>query len=145
MAGHWNTYFMDITKLVSKRSTCLRRQVGAILVRDKQILSTGYNGSPRKTNHCIDIGCLREQLNIPSGQNHELCRGVHAEQNTIIQAAYNGINIKDSIMYTTHQPCSICIKMLINARIEYIYYLESYNDELSNSLIKESGIKLVQL
>ncbi len=111
----WNEYFMSIAELVSKRSTCLRRKVGAVIVKDKRILSTGYNGAPSGIKHCIETGCLRERLNVPSGERHELCRGLHAEQNAIIQAAYHGVEIKDSVIYCTNLPCVICTKMLINA------------------------------
>lgn len=103
----WDTYFLDIVELVSKRATCLRRAVGAGLVRDRRILATGYNGAPSKLQHCLDIGCLREQLNVPSGERHELCRGLHAEQNAIIQAALHGVSTKDSTLYCTNHPCVI--------------------------------------
>src|SRR5512137_2355633 len=105
---------MGIAELVSKRSTCCRRRVGAVLVREKRILATGYNGAPSGLAHCLDIGCLREKLRIPSGQRHELCRGLHAEQNALIQASLHGISVKDSFLYATNQPCVICAKMLIN-------------------------------
>ncbi|WP_290902673.1 dCMP deaminase family protein, partial [Ferroglobus sp.] len=110
-------YFMEIAKVVAKRSTCLRQNVGAVIVKDKRILSTGYNGAPMGLPHCLDIGCLREELNVPSGERHELCRAVHAEQNAIIQAAVHGVSIKGATLYTTHQPCIMCAKMIINAGI----------------------------
>lgn len=138
----WEEYFMDITHLVSKRSTCLRRQVGAIIVKDKKILTTGYNGAPSKIRHCIDIGCLREKLGIPSGERHELCRGLHAEQNAIIQAAYHGVEIRGATLYCTNHPCIICSKMIINAGIKRIVYEEGYADELAKKMLKESGIKV---
>ncbi|RLE12258.1 cytidine deaminase, partial [Candidatus Aerophobetes bacterium] len=116
----WDEYFMQITQLVAKRSTCLRRKVGAIQVRDKRILCTGYNGPPRGLAHCSEVGCLRDKLGIPSGERQEICRGLHAEQNAIIQAALYGISIKDSILYCTHQPCITCSKMIINAGIKKI-------------------------
>ena len=109
-------YFMEMAFLVSKRSTCLRRKVGAVIVKDKRVLSTGYNGSPKGTQHCETLGCIREQMKIPSGTRHELCRGVHAEQNAIVQAAYFGISVKDSTIYTTTYPCSMCAKILIKDR-----------------------------
>ena len=140
----WEEYFMDITFLVAKRSTCLRRQVGAIVVKDKRILSTGYNGAPMGLAHCLDIGCLREKNNIPSGERHELCRGLHAEQNAIIQAAYHGICINGSVLYCTNLPCIICLKMLINAGIKKIIYKEGYTDNLSVDMSMESGIELVE-
>jgi len=141
----WNEYFMDITILVSKRSTCLRRAVGAIIVKDKRILATGYNGEPKSIRHCGEVGCLREIMKIESGQRHELCRGIHAEQNAIIQAAYHGAPIKDASLYCTNLPCIICTKMLINAGIKKIYYKDGYADELSQNMLAEAGIEVIQL
>lgn len=141
----WDEYFMSITEMVAQRSTCLRRKVGAILVRDKRIIATGYNGAPAKVSHCLDIGCLREQQGIPSGERHELCRGLHAEQNAIIQAALHGFSIEGSTLYCTNMPCSICSKMLINARIEKIYYKEGYADSLSSLLLAEAKVSVAQL
>lgn len=141
----WNTYFMDITKLVAKRSTCLRRAVGAVVVKDRRILSTGYNGAPVNVTHCADAGCLREKLNVPSGEKHELCRGIHAEQNAIIQAAYHGVSIKGATLYCTNLPCSICAKMIINAGITAIYYVEGYADSISEDMLKEADIQLMRL
>lgn len=136
---------MDITMLVATRSTCLRRKVGALMVRDKRILATGYNGVPRGLKHCLEIGCLREKMNIPSGQRHELCRGIHAEQNAIIQAATSGVNIEGSELYLTHSPCSLCVKMILNASIRRIYYLDGYPDDLAKSIAEEGRMELVQL
>ena len=136
----WPDYFMRIAHLVAERSTCLRRKVGAVAVRDKRILATGYNGAPSGLAHCLDVGCLREKLGIPSGQRHEICRGLHAEQNVIIQAAIHGVQIKGAIIYCTTQPCLICTKMLINCGVEAVYYAESYPDELAESMLKEAGI-----
>ena len=141
----WDEYFMSITEMVAQRSTCLRRKVGAILVRDKRIIATGFNGAPSKVSHCLDIGCLREQQGIPSGERHELCRGLHAEQNAIIQAALHGFSVEGSTLYCTNMPCSICSKMLINARIEKIYYKEGYADNLSSLLLAEAKVPVVQL
>lgn len=141
----WDAYFMEIASLVSKRSTCLRRQVGAVIVKDKNILSTGYNGAPSGITHCEVTGCLREKLNVPSGERHELCRGLHAEQNAIIQAAFHGTSIKDSTLYCTNLPCSICSKMLINAGIIKIIFKEGYMDDLGKEMIEESGIVLERL
>jgi dCMP deaminase len=138
----WDEYFMDITHLVSKRSTCLRRQVGSLLVKDKKILATGYNGAPSRIEHCLDTGCLRQQLDIPSGERHELCRGLHAEQNAIIQAAYHGVGIQGATLYCTNHPCVICSKMVINAGIERIVYEEGYADALAAGMLKESEIKI---
>jgi len=135
---------MEIAQLVARRSTCLRRQVGAVLVKDKMILTTGYNGAPTGLEHCLDVGCLRERLNIHSGERHELCRGLHAEQNAIIQAAYHGVSIRGSTLFCTNLPCSICIKMVINAGIETVVYLNGYADDLSLDLIAKSGVKLIK-
>lgn len=131
---------MDITRLVARRSTCMRRQVGAVMVKDKNILATGYNGTPSGITHCEVTGCLREQLKVPSGQRHELCRGLHAEQNAIIQAARHGVNIAGSILYCTDSPCIICTKMLINAGIRKVVYLQGYADKLSMEMLEESGV-----
>jgi dCMP deaminase len=136
---------MAIAKMVAKRSTCLRRSVGAILVKDKRILATGYNGAPAGLRHCEEVGCLRESSSIPSGQRHELCRGLHAEQNVIIQAAYHGISIKGATLYCTNKPCVICSKMLINAGIQKIYYEEGYDDALSDQMLAEAGVELARL
>ena len=141
----WNTYFMDITRLVAKRSTCLRRAVGAVIVKDKRILSTGYNGAPVNITHCSEVGCLRKKLNVPSGEKHELCRGIHAEQNAIIQAAFHGVSVKEAALYCTNLPCSICAKMIINAGIKNIYYIEGYADSISEDMLKEADIQLMRL
>ncbi len=141
----WNSYFIEMAFLVSKRSTCLRRQVGAILVKDKHILATGYNGAARDLKHCEEIGCLREKMKVPSGERHEICRGLHAEQNAIIQAAKMGVIIQDAVIYTTHKPCILCAKMLINSGIKEIFYVHGYPDELSDEMLKESGIKMEQI
>jgi len=131
---------MEITELVSKRSTCLRRKVGAIIVQDKRIFTTGYNGAPKGLPHCLEIGCLREEKEVASGERQELCRGLHAEQNAIVQAASYGISIKGSILYCTTQPCVTCAKMIINAGIKRIIYQEKYPDELARKLFKEAGV-----
>jgi len=138
----WDDYFMEIAHLVKKRSTCRRRQVGAVAVREKRILATGYNGAPSGLPHCLDIGCLRESEGVPSGQRHELCRGLHAEQNVIIQAARHGVSIAGADLYCTDQPCAICAKMLINAGIRRIVYGDGYPDELSLSLLEQAGVRL---
>jgi dCMP deaminase len=137
-----DAYFMEIAEVVSKRSTCLRHKNGAVLVRDKHILSTGYNGAPRGLPHCSEVGCLREELKIPSGQRHELCRGAHAEANAIIQAALHEISTADSIMYSTHQPCILCAKLIINAQVTEVVFKTHYADELAVSLLKRAGVKL---
>jgi dCMP deaminase len=140
----WQQYFMEMAYLAAKRSTCLRRAVGAVLVRDNQIISTGYNGSPKGVLHCAEVGCLREQQSVPSGQKHELCRGVHAEQNAIIQAAINGSSTRNATLYCTHQPCSICARLIINAEIRTVYVSEAYPDALGEQLFGEAGIELFQ-
>jgi len=141
----WKAYFMDITFLVAKRSTCLRRAVGALIVKDKRILSTGYNGAPTDIKHCIETGCIREKLNVASGENHELCRGIHAEQNAIIQAAYHGASIKNATLFCTNLPCSICAKMIINAGIKKICYNSGYADSMSEEMLNEAGINLIKI
>ncbi|WP_058486024.1 deoxycytidylate deaminase [Defluviitalea phaphyphila] len=142
MRPSWDEYFMGIVDLVKQRSTCLRRQVGALIVKDKRILATGYNGAPTGCSHCEEVGCLREKLNIPSGQRHELCRALHAEQNAIVQAAMHGVSVKGGTLYVTHQPCVMCAKMAINAGIKRIVFKGSYPDELSMELLKEAGIEI---
>jgi dCMP deaminase len=136
---------MDIAALVSKRSTCLRRSVGAVLVKDRRILATGYNGAPSGLRHCSDIGCIREKLNVPPGERHELCRGLHAEQNAIIQAAFHGVSVKGATIYCTNHPCSICAKMIINAGIVKIIYRQGYMDKLSENMLEEAHIIVSQL
>lgn len=140
----WDAYFMKLAHLATERSTCLRRQVGAVLVKDNHVLATGYNGAPRGVKHCIEVGCLRTKLGIPSGQMQEICRGVHAEQNCITQAALHGITTRDSIVYTTFSPCSICSRLLINAGIKKVYFEGFYPDELSRSLLREARVNLCQ-
>ena len=136
---------MAITRLVANRSTCLRRHVGAILVKDKRILASGYNGAPSGLKHCEEVGCIRENDLVPSGERHELCRGLHAEQNVIIQAAHYGIPINGSILYCTNKPCVICTKMIINAGIMKIYYGEGYDDHLSDQMLAEAGLEVERL
>jgi dCMP deaminase len=140
----WETYFMGITERVATRSTCLRRAVGAVVVKDKRMLTTGYNGAPSGTRHCSETGCLREKLNIASGERHELCRGIHAEQNAIIQAALHGVSIKDATLYCTNLPCSICAKMIINAGIKKIVYQSGYADDLSREMLTEARVEIIQ-
>ncbi len=136
----WEEYFMSIAQLVSRRSTCLRRQVGAVLVKHKNILATGYNGTPTGIAHCEQTGCLREQLKVPSGERHELCRGLHAEQNVILQAAKHGVNIDAATLFCTHAPCIICAKMIINSGIKQVVYLDGYPDILAKDMLEESDI-----
>lgn len=144
MRPDWDQYFMEITQVVAKRSTCLRRQVGAVIVKDKHILSSGYNGAPSGLLHCSETGCIREQMNVPKGERHELCRGIHAEQNAIIQAAVHGIQIKGATLYTTTFPCVLCAKMLVNAGIVKILYQGTYPDQLSLDILKEANIVVEQ-
>jgi dCMP deaminase len=138
----WEEYFMEIARLVARRSTCLRRQVGAVVVKDKNILATGYNGTPSGIAHCSVVGCLRQKLGVPSGERHELCRGLHAEQNAIIQAAKHGVNIAEATLYCTNSPCIICSKMIINAGVKRIVYFEGYPDTLSLEMLRESAIEV---
>ncbi len=140
----WEAYFMDIATLVAKRSTCLRRAVGSAVVKNKQILATGYNGAPTGVRHCIEVGCLRQQMNVASGERHELCRGIHAEQNAIIQAAFHGVSIKGASLFCTNLPCSICAKMIINAGIKKIYYKDGYADQMSTEMLSEAGIEVIR-
>lgn len=136
----WSAYFLAMARIASMRSTCMRRQVGAVIVADNRILATGYNGSPAKTNHCADIGCLRQQLNIPSGERHEICRASHAEMNAIAQAAKSGTAISGCTIYCTHEPCSLCAKLLINAGCKKAIYMYPYPDDLSRTLRDEAGM-----
>jgi len=141
----WEAYFLQIAHLASQRSTCLRRQVGAVIVKDRMILSTGYNGVPRGIVHCAQAGCLRDKMKIPSGERHELCRGLHAEQNAIVQAAIHGVSVRWGDIYCTNFPCVICAKMIINADIRRIYYTEGYSDSLSGEMLGEAGVEITQL
>lgn len=141
----WQEYFMNIAFMVSERSTCTRRKVGAIAIKDKHILATGYNGVPSGVTHCLETGCLRTQMNIPSGERHEICRGLHAEQNVIIQAAVHGISLDGAEIFCTTQPCLICTKMLINCNIKTIYCFEKYPDNLAVEMLREVGVNLVHL
>lgn len=139
----WDDYFLEIAGVVAKRSTCLRRHVGAVLVRDRFIISTGYNGAPTGIRHCAEVGCLRATYNVPSGERHELCRGLHAEQNAIIQAALHGVSTKGATLYCTNHPCSICAKMLINAGVVRVVISHDYNDILSKEMLSEANIEVI--
>ncbi len=141
----WDEYCMKITHTVAERSTCLRRHVGAILVREKRILATGYNGSPRGLRHCEEVGCLREKNGVPSGERHELCRGLHAEQNALLQAASHGMSIEGSTLYSTTYPCSLCAKMLINGGINRVVAGGDYPDEMAKEMLEEAGIEVTIL
>ena len=138
----WDEYFLSIAELVSKRSTCLRRSVGAVLVKDKRILATGYNGAPRDIEHCEEAGCIREKLKIPSGERHELCRGLHGEQNAFLQAALHGTSLKGASIYSTTQPCIICAKMIINAGIKEVVIRGDYPDKLAKEFLREAKVKV---
>lgn len=143
---NWTEYFMEMAILTAKRSTCLRRQVGAVIVKDKHIIATGYNGAPKGLAHCEELGgCIREKLKVPSGQRHELCRALHAEQNAIIQAATLGQSVEGATIYITHQPCIICSKMIINAGIKEIIVKDGYPDEMAEEILKEAGLKITML
>lgn len=138
----WDEYFLDVADLVSKRSTCLRRRVGAVIVKDKRILATGYNGAPSGLKHCEEVGCIRDKLKIPSGERHELCRGLHAEQNALLQAALYGVGVKGASLYITNLPCIICTKMIINAGVCEIIIQSGYPDKMSREFLKAAKIKL---
>jgi dCMP deaminase len=141
----WDAYFMDIVQVIASRAACLRRSVGAILVKDRRILATGYNGPPMGMKHCDELGgCLREKLNVPSGERHELCRALHAEQNAIIHAARHGVSTQGSILYCTNTPCAVCAKMLINAGVERVVYADGYPDAMAEEMLAEAGITLQQ-
>ncbi|MGM0419449.1 MAG: deoxycytidylate deaminase [Bacillota bacterium] len=142
---NWNEYFMEMAELAASRATCIRRKVGAVLVKDKQILATGYNGAPKGIVHCEETGCLRKELKVPSGERHEICRGVHAEQNLVAQAAFHGVKTEGSVVYCTHQPCVICTKLLINAGVDKIYFKQGYADEFSKKLLDNTDIILIKL
>ncbi|HBE72978.1 MAG TPA: cytidine deaminase [candidate division Zixibacteria bacterium] len=141
----WDRYFMDIAELVASRSTCLRRRVGAVIVKEKRLLATGYNGAPAGLRHCAEIGCIRQQRKVPPGERHELCRAIHAEQNAIIQAATFGVPMFGAAIYTTHFPCVLCAKMIINAGIVRICYREGYPDELSAKMLREARLRIARL
>lgn len=139
----WDAYFMQFALLARSRATCIRRAVGAVIVKERHLLATGYNGAPKGLAHAEEVGCLRTELKVPSGQRHEICRGLHAEQNAIIQAAYHGVAINGADMYVTTHPCAICAKMIINAGIRHVYFLEGYADPIARMIIEESGLDLV--
>lgn len=139
----WEDYFLQLADLVASRSTCLRRQVGAVLVRDERIIATGYNGAPRGISHCLEVGCLREKMGIRSGERYELCRGVHAEQNAIINAAYYGVSTKGAVLYCTNQPCLICARMIINAGIDKVVHRGNFTDDLAVQFMEDAGIELI--
>lgn len=138
----WDEYFLGIAGFVARRATCLRRRVGALVVKERRILATGYNGTPSGITHCAVVGCLREKLKVPSGQRHELCRGLHAEQNVLLQASLHGVSLKGSTLYVTNQPCIICAKMIINAGIKEVVIVQEYPDSMAVDFLKEANVKL---
>ena len=145
-------YFLKIASVIAERSTCRRHHTGAVAVRDKHILATGYNGAPSGQKDCLELGCLRNELNIPSGERHEICRAIHAEQNVIIQASLHGVSLEGSTIYATHTPCVLCAKMLVNAKIKRYVSFGQYNSATSYDsflslkgfagLFEEAGIKV---
>ena len=135
-------YFLKIAAVIAERATCRRHHVGTVTVRDKHILSTGYNGAPAGAKDCLELGCLRDELKIPSGTRHEICRGIHAEQNAIIQASLHGVSMADSTVYCTHTPCVLCAKMLVNARIKRFVSFGKYDDDTFLQLFQEAGIEV---
>ncbi|MCX6810532.1 MAG: dCMP deaminase family protein [Candidatus Berkelbacteria bacterium] len=137
-----DSYFMKLALVVSERATCRRHSVGAIIVKDKIILATGYNGAPKGSKDCLELGCLRDEMKIPSGERNEICRAVHAEQNAIIQAAGGFADVSGAIMYCTHSPCNVCAKMMANAGISEVVVFEKYADQQFKKLFKELGIKI---
>lgn len=139
----WDRYFLDLARLVASRSTCLRRRVGAVLIRDRHILTTGYNGAPRGLPHCLELGCLREANRVPSGERHELCRAIHAEANAIIQAALHGVSTAGATLYSTTAPCSICARMLVNAGVTRVVCEEDYPDPLATDILHGAGVEVV--
>ncbi|HHU75411.1 MAG TPA: cytidine deaminase [Firmicutes bacterium] len=145
MRPSWDSYFMEIATVIAQRSTCLRRKVGAVLVKERRLLTTGYNGAPTGLRHCRETGCLRQMHHVPPGERHELCRGLHAEQNAIIQAAIHGVSIKGADLYSTHHPCSMCAKMLVNAGIKRVILKETYPDPLAVEIFGEAGIDVVAI
>ncbi len=140
----WDEYFLQMARVIASRSTCLRRRVGAVLVRDKRLLATGYNGAPAGLPHCEEVGCRRAELGVASGQGWEHCRGLHAEQNAIIQGALHGVSLRGSVLYCTTQPCVICAKMLINAGVKRIVYEGDYADELAREMLEQAGVEVVR-
>ncbi|NLU49075.1 MAG: cytidine deaminase [Syntrophomonadaceae bacterium] len=141
----WDEYFLELAEMVAKRSTCVRRHVGAVLVKEERIIATGYNGAPQGLTHCLDAGCLREEKGIPSGYRYELCRGVHAEQNAVINAARYGVSTLDSVLYCTNQPCVLCARMLINAGVKKIVHRGDFQDDLAVQFLREAGVELLEI
>lgn len=145
MRPDWDNYFLEIAHVVKTRSTCIRRQVGAVIVKDHRIISTGYNGAASGAPHCDKVGCIRNKLGIKSGERHELCIAIHAEQNAIVHAAKYGTSIQGATLYCTHQPCAICAKMLVNAGIQRIVFSGAYPDEFAEKILNEGQIEICKL
>jgi dCMP deaminase len=141
----WDDYFLQLAHVIASRSTCLRRHVGALLVRDKRVLATGYNGAPAALPHCEEVGCRRAELGVASGTGWEHCRGLHGEQNAIIQGALHGVSVRGSTLYCTTQPCVICAKMLINAGVERVVYSGDYSDKMALEMLTEAGVELLRV
>ena len=141
----WDEYFMKIAQVVATRSTCVRRKVGAVLVREKRILTTGYNGAPSGLAHCEETGCMREKLQVPAGERHELCRGLHAEMNALVQAAIHGVRVEGSTLYCTNSPCALCAKMLINIGVKRVYTGGEYPDKLAEELLRSAGVEMINM
>lgn len=145
MRPSWDDYFIEIATVVSERSTCLRRQVGAVIVKDKRMIATGYNGAASGAKHCEMTGCIRQQMGIKSGERQELCAAIHAEQNAIIQAAKYGVSIEGATLYCTHQPCAICAKMIVNAGIKRVVFKGDYPDEYAKKILNEGRIEICRV
>jgi dCMP deaminase len=141
----WDEYFSQLARMVASRSTCLRRNVGALLVKEERIIETGYNGAPQGIQHCLDVGCLRQERDIPSGHRYELCRGVHAEQNAIINAARYGVSTLGSVLYCTHQPCMLCARMLVNAGVIRVVHQGDFQDDLAMEIFREAEVQVVEI
>lgn len=139
----WDEYFKRLARMIAERSTCVHRKVGALIVKDKRILATGYNQPPSGFPHCDQIGCIRDDLKIPSGKNQEICYGLHAEQNALMQAAKFGISTEGATIYVTHKPCSVCARLIINAGIKRVVYIEGYPDPLTDFFFEKCGIELI--
>ena len=145
MRPSWDDYFLELASVVSQRSTCLRRQVGAVIVKDKRMIATGYNGAASGAPHCETAGCIRQQMGIKSGERQELCAAIHAEQNAIIQAAKYGVSIEGATLYCTHQPCAICAKMIVNAGIKRVVFNGDYPDEYAKKILNEGRIEICRV
>lgn len=141
----WDETFMNVAGDMKRRSTCLRRQVGAVITKENRIIAEGYNGAPPGFRHCVEVGCLREELRVPSGERHEICRGLHAEMNAILQVSIlGGQSIRGSTLYTTDSPCSICARMIAAVGIERVVYGGDYPDEFASEILAEAGVELVK-